>query len=455
MSKPKPTLVLSKRLHSGVKAEPQYLSGLDIFHAHAGIPLVLCFKQGFDLAHVEKALVATLASYPCVTGRYRKDKQGHVYLDSNDAGLDWNVYRCKGPLPYGPHHPVGSDIHRFYKLYMPWNVVDHDRALMQINIHQFEDGGILFCAYAPHSAQDGSSWWGMIQDWSRTCLGQELKGQSFDRQVLIDAGKVEADPAAYDLMAAPSLGQWAWTMARLGWQAVFGMKSESFRIPAKVVGQWREQAKAELPNSAGVSVAELATTYLMKAMSPAMPSGVARSVGLVLDLRYKRRLRLPRDLYGNALCYAEARYSAEELASDRNLSPEEGRVAPDLQAHAGNAQRGPDPEQLHPVPDVRHRLRHGHPQLVRHHPHDHPHGDAGAHAREGRRGGHAPDGQTGRAGGLESAVGQGRHPLARRLKRAGQGQPSSMAAAPGLAGASSQLAFGTTATRRPPRFRSL
>ncbi|MEY2842215.1 MAG: hypothetical protein RI920_252, partial [Pseudomonadota bacterium] len=48
MSKPKPTLVLSKRLHSGVKAEPQYLSGLDIFHAHAGIPLVLCFKQGFD-----------------------------------------------------------------------------------------------------------------------------------------------------------------------------------------------------------------------------------------------------------------------------------------------------------------------------------------------------------------------------------------------------------------------
>jgi shikimate O-hydroxycinnamoyltransferase len=315
MSKPKPTLVLSKRLHSGVKAEPQYLSGLDIFHAHAGIPLVLCFKQGFDLAHVEKALVATLASYPCVTGRYRKDKQGHVYLDSNDAGLDWNVYRCKGPLPYGPHHPVGSDIHRFYKLYMPWNVVDHDRALMQINIHQFEDGGILFCAYAPHSAQDGSSWWGMIQDWSRTCLGQELKGQSFDRQVLIDAGKVEADPAAYDLMAAPSLGQWAWTMARLGWQAVFGMKSESFRIPAKVVGQWREQAKAELPNSAGVSVAELATTYLMKAMSPAMPSGVARSVGLVLDLRYKRRLRLPRDLYGNALCYAEARYSAEVLAS--------------------------------------------------------------------------------------------------------------------------------------------
>lgn len=315
MSSPKPTLVLSKRLHSGVQAEPQYLSGLDIFHAHAGIPLILCFKQGFDLAHVEKALVTTLAKYPCVTGRYRKDKDGHVYLDSNDAGLDWNVYRCKGPMPYGPQRPVGSDIHRFYKLYMPWQVVDQDRALMQINIHQFEDGGILFCAYAPHSAQDGSSWWGMMQDWSRACLGQDLKGQSFDRQVLIDAGKVEADPAAYDLMAAPSLGQWAWTMARLGWQAVFGMKSETFRIPAATVASWREQAKAELPNSAGVSVSELATTYLMKAMSPVMPKGVARSVGLVLDLRYKRRLRLPRDLYGNALCYAEARYSAEELAS--------------------------------------------------------------------------------------------------------------------------------------------
>ena len=43
--------------------------------------------------------------------------------------------------------------------------------------------------------------------------------------------------------------------------------------------------------------------------------GVDRSVGLVLDLRYKRRLRLPRDYFGNALCYAEARYTPEELAS--------------------------------------------------------------------------------------------------------------------------------------------
>jgi len=37
-------------------------------------------------------------------------------------------------------------------------------------------------------------------------------------------------------------------------------------------------------------------------------------VGLVLDLRYKRRLKLPRDYFGNALCYAEARYTEQDLA---------------------------------------------------------------------------------------------------------------------------------------------
>jgi shikimate O-hydroxycinnamoyltransferase len=316
MSKPRPQLVSSKRLHAGVTAAaPDYLSGLDIFHAHAGIPLILCFKQGLDLELAERTFKTVLASYPNLTGRYKKDQDGHVYLDSNDAGMDWNVYRCKGPMPYGPHNPVGKDIHRFYKMYMPWKVVDHDQPLMQINFHVFDDGGVLFCGFQAHSAVDGSSFWGMMQDWTRICKGEAAKGQTFNRQVLIDLGKPAPDPAAYELMVAPPFRQWAGTMLRLGWHALFSLKSETFQIPAATVNRWREQAKAELaPTSAGVSSVELVTSYLMKAFSPVMPKGVARSVGIVLDLRYKRRLKLPRDFFGNALCYAEARYTAEELA---------------------------------------------------------------------------------------------------------------------------------------------
>jgi shikimate O-hydroxycinnamoyltransferase len=85
-------------------------------------------------------------------------------------------------------------------------------------------------------------------------------------------------------------------------------------VPAQTVQQWKSQAKVEMPGSAGVSTVELVTAYVLKAFSPCMPKGVERSVGLVLDLRYKRRLKLPRDYFGNALCYAEARYTEQDLA---------------------------------------------------------------------------------------------------------------------------------------------
>lgn len=315
MAKLRTKLILDKRLHAGVTAPRQYLSGLDIFHAHAGIPVVLVYKKGFDLAVAEQALVETLKHYPIMAGRYKKDEQGQVYVDSNDAGIDFRVSRCEGKMPYGPENPAGKDdIKQFFKLVLPWQVVDKDTPLFQVNIFQFEDDGILMCCYAPHSLLDGSSYWGFMQNWSNACRGLPVKPPSFDRQVMIDAGKTEFEPGSYDLMVAPGWVDYIRTMLGLGWRAVTGLKSEVMRVPAQAIQQWKVQAKAEMPESAGVSTVELVTAYVMKAFSPSMPRGMARSVGLVLDLRYKRRLKLPRDFFGNALCYAEARYSEEDLA---------------------------------------------------------------------------------------------------------------------------------------------
>jgi hypothetical protein len=314
VSKPRPQLVSSTRLKCGVTAEPQYLSGLDIFHAHAGMAIMLCFKQGFDIDHARRALATTLAKYPWMAGRYKTDKQGHVYLDANDAGMDWNLWQHQGPMPYGPQRSVGSDIHKLYKLWLPWRVVNHDQPLFQINVHRYADGGVVVCFLGAHSNMDGSSWWGLAHEWSRACLGQEPKGANANRQLVIDAGQPEPDHQAYDLMVAPPLGQWLWAMVRLGWNAAVGYQSETHIIPAEVMQRWKDQAKAELTSSAGVSAAELVTCYIMKAMSPAMPRGVMRSIGQVLDLRFKRRLRLPRDYFGNALCYAEARYTEQQMA---------------------------------------------------------------------------------------------------------------------------------------------
>jgi shikimate O-hydroxycinnamoyltransferase len=306
---------VDKRLKAGVTAPRQYLSGLDIFHSHAGIPVVLVYKKGFDLDVVERALMETLKHHPILAGRYKKDEHGHVYVDCNDAGIDFRVSRCAGPMPYGPAYPAGKqDIKRFFRFVLPWQFVDRDTALFQVNIHQFEDGGMLMCCYAPHSLLDGASFWGFMQNWSNACRGLAIKAPSFDRSALIEAGQSPIDAGSYDLMVAPRMLGYIGLMARLGWRAVSGMKSEVLRIPAKKVQQWKAQAKSEMPHSAGVSTVELVTAYVMKAFSPVLPRGVARSVGLVLDLRYKRRLKLPRDYFGNALCYAEARYSEQELA---------------------------------------------------------------------------------------------------------------------------------------------
>jgi hypothetical protein len=54
---------------------------------------------------------------------------------------------------------------------------------------------------------------------------------------------------------------------------------------------------------------------VLKAISPAMPHGHERRVGLVMDLRYMRALKLPTDYQGNALCWGSARYKEADVAA--------------------------------------------------------------------------------------------------------------------------------------------
>jgi shikimate O-hydroxycinnamoyltransferase len=313
MAKLRSTLLTGKRLQCGVTAGKQYLTGLDIFNGHVGIPIILVYKNGIDLARAEQALVETLKRYPIICGRYRKDAEGHAYVDSNDAGIEFNVHRAEGPLPYGPHKPLGSDIHKFYKMLYLWQVFK-DMPLLKINIYQYEDGGVVMSFYGPHSLFDGSAFWGFMADWSRAMKGEEIKGQSFDREEVIKAGLTGVSPEGYDLVYDPTMGSRLGMFARLLWNFATDMRKEVFRIPAGTVQRWKDQVKAELPGSAGVSTVELITAYCMKVFSPLMPRGVPRSVGIVLDLRHKRRLRIPRDYFGNALCYGEAFYTEQELA---------------------------------------------------------------------------------------------------------------------------------------------
>ncbi|MES2091060.1 MAG: acyltransferase [Pseudomonadota bacterium] len=317
MAKLKSTLISSKRLQSGIKGPAQYLTGMDLFNGHVSIPMILVYPQGMDLGAIERSLVQTMQSYPVITGRIKKDAQGDQYIDNNDAGIDFRVSRCSGVLPsYGAHNPFGKDIDSYVRRSYPWQVVDKDMPLFQIDIYQFDDGGVILCLLGVHSLFDGSSFWQFVLDWSKTHRGLAIDPTSLDRDVVIAAGQVHphvSRPA--ELVYDPKMGERISLLARLGFRAVTSTAKGVFRIPASTVQKWHADAKNELPAGAKVSTAELVTAYCLKTLSPVMEPGRYRTVGIVLDLRYKRPLNIPRNYFGNALGYGQARYTPDELAT--------------------------------------------------------------------------------------------------------------------------------------------
>lgn len=314
MGKPRRTLVLNKRLHSGGTASRQYLTGIDILHGHVCVPLIFVYKKGFDLDLAERGLRETLKHYPLVAGRYQKDAQGQVYSDGQDHGIDFRLHRCEGPMPYGEHQPLGADLKHFYKAFMPWQVVGKDMPLIQVDINQFEDGGIVMAVCIVHSSFDGFSFFGFMLNWSKACRGLPLEIPSFDRSVVIKAGQTGLDTTGFDLVRQPGILDGVTLMSKLGWRAATDMHKQIFRFPAQVIQAWKDQAVAELPDAKGVNAGKLVTAYVLRALSPLMPPGAARRVGMALDMRYVRGLSLPRDYFGNGLCYAQAHYTEQELA---------------------------------------------------------------------------------------------------------------------------------------------
>lgn len=339
MAKWRRTLVFGKRLHAGATTARQYLTGIDILHGHVCIPLIFVYKKGFDTDVAERGLVEALKHYPLVSGRFKKDEQGQILVDGNDSGVDFRVYRCDGPMPYGEHKPLGDDIKRFYKPFMPWQVVGKDQPLLQVDIHRYADDGIVMCVCMVHSVFDGSSFFGFMLDWSRACRGLAIKPPSFDRSVMIKAGQTDIDTRGFGLIYQPPILKGIGIMSRLGWRALTDMKKEIFRIPADTVQRWKDQAKASLPESASVNTGKLVTAYVLKTLSPLMPPGVPRSAGMALDMRYIKGLPLPRDYFGNGLCYAQTCYTEQELARDSlSVLAEKCRPAAD-QVSAENVSR--------------------------------------------------------------------------------------------------------------------
>ena len=312
--------LIQERICCGVTAPAQPLTGLDLFSGHIGIPVTLVYPQGMHIPRVREALVHALRHYPLIAGRMKKDAQGHAYVDCNDAGIDFVVREHDEPLPpHGPDSDFGSQIKRYFTAVYPWQWMGKDQPLLQVHVHRFVDGGVILCCYGPHSLFDGSAYWQFMSDWSRAAMGLEITPPAFDHQAVIDVAlakmPADAQPAASGLVRDPDMRTRLSVMLRLGWQAL-KLRKGVFRIPAATMQRWKDEARLALPADAGVSSVELAAAHCLKAIAPLTTSGRERRVGIVLDLRHRRRLRIPRDYFGNALCYGEASYTPQDIAQD-------------------------------------------------------------------------------------------------------------------------------------------
>jgi len=328
MLKLQSTVVTDTMVKSGVPCESQPLTGIDILHGYIGVPVMLVYPQGLDLDKALNGLKETLKKYPLLCGRLRKGKDGQVFIDACDEGLQWRVLQCKGPTPVGEHRPPLGDIGAFYKALMPWQAVGGKEPIMQISIHMFEDGGSVMLLRCPHVMLDGSSAFGFLLDWARACYGMPVFGQDPDRSQLIKLGQATPLPKQpLPMLYKPPLLKFMGVMLRLGWRAAFQIRKEVFRIPAAQIKAWQEQAKAMYPDEAPPSSARLASAFVFQAVDHLLPANEPRYMGLVLDMRYAKGFGLPRNYFGNGLCSPEARVEASDIQGSlidlaRKLSPD-------------------------------------------------------------------------------------------------------------------------------------
>ena len=341
-------IVSTTTLKGGVRCPTQRVSGIDIFTSHMGIPIVQVYPKGLDVANLQRSLSVMLGKYPLLSGRMRKDAQGLPCIEGNDAGVRFKVHQCDGPLPaYGPDNHLHPLLKGFHTPIYPWNIFKDSQPLFEVDVYQFADGGAILSNTAAHSVMDGTAYWNFMVDWAACARGEEVPARSMAREQLIELGQGNLE-APYTRGYFYEMG-WRDRLrmyAGLGWQHLVSIDKDVFRIPAATIEQWKQQARAEFPEADGVTTAELVTAHCLKVLNPLWQHRRDRCLGHVIDLRYKRRLRVPRHFFGNALGHGEVMYSADELGSQslaaialKSRMPAESLTNEDLLGYLGLMER--------------------------------------------------------------------------------------------------------------------
>lgn len=316
MAKITPKKVSQTSIQCGFTADPQYLTGPDMAAGLVSVPMFYVFPQGLDTDRMKSSLAQTLQKYPLLAGRMKKDADGYSYIDPNDAGVTFCEYRVDSPLPpYGPDHPMQPDVKKYFRKVFPWSVYKPDTAVLVVNVFHFSDGGAVLSMIPIHAVVDASSMWGFLMQWTRVaCEGGEAE-TVVERDWLLEySRKLVSVPYTRGAVRSLSLGTRLRLYARLLFNAM-GNQLAIYRMTPEYLQKLQSDYREEFPEGPTISDADLLTALCLKTIAEERGFANDLHVGAVMDLRFKKSLEIPRNLFGVALAQQGSHFTSEQLRS--------------------------------------------------------------------------------------------------------------------------------------------
>jgi len=309
------TLQSAALIKAGHESPNQYITGPDVLTTHSGVRLLYVYPQGLDIERLRTSYQQALSVHHVFTGRMQRDAQGYDMWVGNDAGASFKVWRAKGALaPYGPQcsmHPVATQFHK--RRIMPWHVIRQQAPLCNVDVFEFDDGGVVISFNMVHTSTDASTFWQFLVDWSRLALGQQPVGPVTERDTLMALSKqCVNEPYTRDMLTELSRPALLWQYAKLGLQTR-KIKLGVYRLSDATLEAWRNELPDDTPHKSRLSAVDLVTTHALKVMSKVQGHDRDRRIGMASDLRYRKALEIPQRMMGCALGQESVVFGAQEL----------------------------------------------------------------------------------------------------------------------------------------------
>ncbi|XP_031127988.1 uncharacterized acetyltransferase At3g50280 [Ipomoea triloba] len=123
------------------------------------------------------SLSKALAHFPALAGRLHTDAKGHVYILSNDEGIDF--VHAKAPhlsaaalLP--SHADIPPQFRSFFQYDNTLSYAGHSKPLMAIQVTELNDAVFVGCTMN-HAVVDGTSFWNFFNTYAEICKGEAKK----------------------------------------------------------------------------------------------------------------------------------------------------------------------------------------------------------------------------------------------------------------------------------------